>query len=883
MRKSHKKVNGFISTPQEVLKEIYESVPLSQFLPYVAFDSERQLYILADGRAAVVFEVPPLVVAGEDFITGCRSLISEVREGSIVQFTMYASPNIKPFLDRWQVPDHPNPVIRKLFEKRIEFFKEYNKHPHPFTGTPFRDFRLFISVIFPPPEGNSVSNFINIIVDGVKSLFSFSKKDEAEDIDYEKYLQDCYDEALSLKSAIESAGFTYDVQQVLQPAEFISTMREIFNPNHDFSKNFPYDDEVEIREQMIFADSGVFLPDPETVVVDGKYLGAFSVKNYPAGEFEIFRMLEVFGDLATGDRADQVEYPFLVSAAVYKLTEAEEMKKIARLQQYKSSYSQEAIQKYVKIRDQVEELGIYETIRHRNRAAAKLCKITITGFFYADGEDLESGKRELRRVFRKIRKLWSKAGFELQYEKFKLLPTFIFSLPMCPIKETMEFLRRQKTVLAISVPNLIPVQADWKGTGWYKKPHYPGFVFFSRRGQIQLVSLWDSDTNYNLFIAAQSGAGKSVLMSEIAVNFIARGGKVYGIDVGRSYKRIVKLFDGQMIVFTSGTCINPFTNSILARIDELKNHFDKVTLKTEVTAEMEQLVRLFAVMCGLDRRGFADAKGILEQAIRTAISEKGTEAGVKDVRDVLVRFQNAQGFSEVRNIISSMVQALYPFAEGRYAHFFNGPATINIDKDFVVLELEEVNQLEGMKEVVLLSLMMILSQKIYLGDKSIPKLFFIDEAWDLLRGEHTAAFIETGYRRFRKYNTAAATITQSILDFFLDENKAVGQAIISNSEFMFLLNQKETDLSKAFKDQILTLDKLAERLVKSVRTQKGKFSEIFVKNSNTWGIMRFMLDRFSYYLYTTEAAETSEIDRLVASGYTLEQAIEEMIRREKRL
>jgi len=877
--RKHKRVGGFLATPYENIVQLYESMPLSQFLPYVGYDEKRQLYILADGRAAVCYEVPPLIVAGKDFLDSTRSLISELREGAIVQFTMYASPNVHPFLNRWKKIDHPNELLREVFSRRAEFYKEYIRKPHPFTGVPFRDFRLFISIIFPPKERKAFKDLLS----KVKALIGFDSYEEEEIGDYITYLDRCYDEALSLKGAIESMGFISKVQQTLPPDYFLATMREIFNPSHEIYQKVPYDPDRELREQMIYADNALILHDPETIEIDGKYMTAFTVKSYPAGEYHISRMIEVLGSVLRRDKANQIKYPFLVSTAIYKLTEAEEQKIIAKLMQYKESYSPEVREKFVKIKDQVTELETYEAIRARNKSAARLVRVLTSGFFFVDADNFEDGKREVQNTFRTISKLWSSAGFELQVERFKPLPTFIFSLPMAPVKETMDFLNRGKTMITASVANLLgTVQSDWKGTGWYKRPQYPGFIFFSRRGQVQLVSLWDSETNYNLFIAAQSGAGKSFLMNEFITNFLGRGGLVYGIDVGRSYLRAVKVFDGQMIVFDSSLCINPFTNSVLGRLDDIEARLGRDEALKEATAEKEQLVRLIAIMAGLPAAGFQDYKGILEQAIMEAWKREGRNAGIKTVRDVLRDFMNDASKVEVRPLIARMVEALYPYAEGRFAHFFNGEANIDINKPFVVLELEEVNQYESMKEVVLMSVMMILAQKIYLGDRAVPKLFFVDEAWDLLRGEHTARFIETGYRRFRKYNTVAATITQSILDFFMEENKAVGQAIISNSEFMFLLNQRETDLHRAFRDQILTLDDFAKEMLLSVATERGKFSEIFVKNSVTWGVMRFMVDRFSYYLYTTDPKETAEIDRLVESGKSMKEAIEIMVKREMR-
>jgi conjugal transfer ATP-binding protein TraC len=54
----------------------------------------------------------------------------------------------------------------------------------------------------------------------------------------------------------------------------------------------------------------------------------------------------------------------------------------------------------------------------------------------------------------------------------------------------------------------------------------------------------------------------------------------------------------------------------------------------------------------------------------------------------------------------------------------------------------------------------------YLGDRAEPKLVVIDEAWDLLTQGDVAKFIETGYRRFRKYGGAAVTVTQSLNDLY---------------------------------------------------------------------------------------------------------------------
>ncbi|ORP14430.1 hypothetical protein B7943_12470, partial [Vibrio cholerae] len=76
-------------------------------------------------------------------------------------------------------------------------------------------------------------------------------------------------------------------------------------------------------------------------------------------------------------------------------------------------------------------------------------------------------------------------------------------------------------------------------------------------------------------------------------------------------------------------------------------------------------------------------------------------------------------------------------------------------------ELEELKGRKHLQQVVLLQLIYQIQQEMYLGERDRRKIVFIDEAWDLLTQGDVGKFIETGYRRFRKYGGSAVTVTQS--------------------------------------------------------------------------------------------------------------------------
>nr|UVX22886.1 IncF plasmid conjugative transfer pilus assembly protein TraC [Proteus terrae subsp. cibarius] len=138
--------------------------------------------------------------------------------------------------------------------------------------------------------------------------------------------------------------------------------------------------------------------------------------------------------------------------------------------------------------------------------------------------------------------------------------------------------------------------------------------------------------------------------------------------------------------------------------------------------------------------------------------------------------------------VQDVGEQLYPFTtQGEYGRFFNGHNNTRFKNRFTVLELEELKGRKHLQQVVLLQLIYQIQQEMYLGERDRRKIVFIDEAWDLLTQGDVGKFIETGYRRFRKYGGSAVTVTQSVNDLY---DSPTGKAIAENSANMYLLGQK---------------------------------------------------------------------------------------------
>jgi conjugal transfer ATP-binding protein TraC len=222
------------------------------------------------------------------------------------------------------------------------------------------------------------------------------------------------------------------------------------------------------------------------------------------------------------------------------------------------------------------------------------------------------------------------------------------------------------------------------------------------------------------------------------------------------------------------------------------------------------------------------------------------------------------------NRAQDLAMQLEPFSHGRYRRWFSGPRTVTFSKPLVVIELEELKQDSALQAVVLQLVMFQVTKEMYLGDRRLPKLLAIDEAWDLMGGLKTGRFIETAFRRMRKYNGIAGVITQSFEDF---EKSSAARAAIENAAWQFILYQRPESVEFAVSNKRISADEMSVSLIKSVRSGAG-FSEVFVRGEQGSGLYRFVTDKHSYYTFTTKPTDINRLDDLVRNGMTMEKAID---------
>ena len=376
----------------------------------------------------------------------------------------------------------------------------------------------------------------------------------------------------------------------------------------------------------------------------------------------------------------------------------------------------------------------------------------------------------------------------------------------------------------------------------------------SRRGQLMSLDLYDSATNMNGVVFAESGSGKSFFTQTLVAEYMSMGAKVFVIDVGRSYLKLAKLLDGAFIEFSSnsGLCLNPFSR--IENIDE------------EVGLVQAIIEKMAAPEDGLDDY----RRSRIEEAVKAVWGSMGRATTITDIADYM------RGMTDPR--VADMGNMLYRFTRhGSEGYWFDGESNLDIDKDLVVLELEELKGKKTLQQVVLMQLISAIQREMYLSQDGRPKVLIIDEAWDLLNDPMVARFMEHAYRRFRKYGGSAIIVTQSIADLYSSDS---GRAIADNSAFKFILRQTAESIDQVEKNGYLAIGDYGFYQLKTVHSVPGKYSEIMVyTGSQGMGVSRLIVDRFSQVLFSTSGTERTEVINAIEAGVGPVKAIDDYIAR----
>lgn len=787
-----------------------------------AFDDDEGIFLIYPNKLGFGELTSPLSGGGEE-LAEKLNMINQLSwpTDTLLQYTLYASPDLVEITGAYRdlrrgVQD---PLLRAISTEHQEFLRQGAYEPvDPGTGMRLRDTRLVITVQVPFKGEEPTSGERRLV----------------------------HELRIGFQQALSSAGLK---GLDLNPVRYLRFMETVLNQSPRAAwKQSPltaYDDQELLCSQILDASSSIEADSQGLWLGGDTRVRVLTPKRYPES-LEFGMAIRYLMEPRHGSRG--IRENALVTVNIIFPEREGSRSKLEKDHMWATQQSSTPMAKYISYFRK--RKASIEAITRRLEKGDRIVKAYISLALITQGTGSDKASRELteeRSIAASInaQSYWREFHYQLMEDQNIQLAVFSQMLPFAAEAEARESLQRYRTLSGMHATAMIPVIGSWRGTGT------PLLTLFARDGQVQPLSMWDTDSNMNFLVAAESGAGKSVFAQAMTEALRSTGARVWIIDVGDSYRNLCESLNGQYITYdgASPPCINPFT--VIQDFDE----------------EVDMLLGIIAIMTA-PTEGLSDLQtSEMKRILRIVWQQHQHDAKVDHLAAELKKSER----QEIRDLGTQ----LHSFtSEGEYGRYFNSDSSIDLTNNMIVLELGALKAKPHLQRVVLLTLMYQISQAVYAGDRSVRQMLLVDEAWQLLASDETAEFIERAYRQFRKHGASVGIVTQSVNDVWQTNG---GRAIAENSAALYLLRQKPDAIDAVQKEGRLPLDNWGYTALKSVHTITGQYSEIMCITPRGTGIGRLILNNFQKVMYSTKPEDVVALKTRRDRGMSLAEAIKDVV------
>lgn len=777
------------------------------------------------GRAYVC---SPLVGGGSEFTAIIDNLFKSCPDDSIVQVSLMAVPEFDAPARIQEGKVHGGAMVQELVARQAQLFQSALKVGWQPDVPALNRRQLVLSLMTP-----------------VKSLTA-------------EALVDAASFQSEFHADIKGCGFA-DAKAV--SAEELAALYRLFTDPTIQSHAHELDQLVEWKYQVFGPDLVIDFRDEKLGKFGDTFCASVTVKDYPEFPYQGISSLMTgapFNQGATKEGGGQrIMTPFIFTTTIRVANQRKE---------------QDRLEAAIKSRQNTQSLPFKlgnedpEKTLHDLNYMRKLCStdgdkfvfVTTTAFLY--GQNAEVTQDAAIAVKSSLDKL----GFDARIVRTDGLVRWCQALPLNFSVTVAENLKYEAIMGSSAAGTLLPVYGDYQGNA-RRDTHY-GVPFIARRGSVYTFDPYQTSGNFNGTAVAPPGKGKSFVLQYLIYFALAEGTNVFLIDNGRSSKKFCHAVGGEFNDFNMNTqdvpSLNPFTGLANEEFDQ----------------QFEGITSLIMLMAFGSERPQAGATIALSEAVRAAWSQQQGDAEITHVIEALESInRNAFGkqeTSEVEQASLNLVPRLRAFVSSpTRGIYFKGAGSIDIRKQFTVFEMAGLAGDEHLRKCVTFFILNMLMNRI----KNIKgrKMIVIDEAHDLFKDELAARAMEGIYLKGRKDGVSIWTIVQSLLK--LTENEA-GRVIINSSAWKLMLEQEPSEISGLFKTDILPKgDAYFERLVRSVETRKGAFSEILITNSRAYEVVRLYVDQFTGTLFSSEGEARDEVFDLMEQGIPAVDAVKRVM------
>ena len=842
------------------LQKMLQHEPFHQLLPVTEYLKEDKVFILEEPAIAAMIICQPTAGCSDEIRNSFNTIYkSEFPEGATLQAQFVCTPDIEDFLFGYRavrgnrMKNSDQEQCEALSKTIHDFFRSGTAEPINNSGFKFKNFEFWFTIKYPIKEAvptNKEIDELNEMVNQTVSRLSIFSPIIASDRDYYRRMRvlfNMYDEDgwRTKPQHVEKEFRTQPLAQLLlAPGKRVEVQRDgvSFHDHND--------------EEVMFVKPMSIMEMPENM-----FYG---------------QMLNLIGDWQQG--ADGLFEPFILTLNIVMPNQNKAKSSFFKKRTFITNQAQGPLLKFVdKLGFQKED---YDAIdRELTQDNAKLIKYSMQMTLFS------KTRKQALKFAERVTGFYSRLNVRVLPDNHFALPFFLGALPFGLHKLFIQYSQRFQDGTSTLATFLTPHMASWKGNTAYST-----FMMASRLGQVVNLDFFNTSTNYNIYCAATSGAGKSFFTGYLVNNMLGAGiykhpnpdvakhmtaspddgSQVFIVDVGRSYEGLAAQYENaKFLVFGRDFkySMNPFPNVV----DMFGQDGEANMIRT--------ILKAMACPSGIVT-DFQNAE--LLSILQEVWTDKGNQATITNVANICLNHADEE--------MVRFGKQLKPFTDGGvYGQFFsNKYPPVDYDSRLIVCELEELKSDPHLQVVVLMSLVVSIQKQMYLSGTDKRKMLIVDEGWQYLKDEGSEAailkffaeFLETGWRRFRKVNAAGALVTQSVMDAY---ESSAGRAIIANSAWLLLMRQNDEAIDKLEAEKAYAGSPSDFSLLRSLKTVKPKpgvsdeaYSEVFVRFEGQKQVCRLYTDRKLQLILTTQPDEKAIRQRYMDTGLTMIEAINKM-------
>ncbi len=653
--------------------------------------------------------------------------------------------------------------------------------------------------------------------------------------------------------------------------ELVEFLRRTFTPHTYYERPFaPVNPGLSLSEQVIYCPSRIDFPG---ITREGVTTRAISLKNAPS--FAYPGAMAYFLGL---------DFPFRISLNV-SFPRSAAIKRHFALKEFFLQNTPTA-----RSRRQKEEVDhLQERLLRDDRVLQMMFTILVEG---VSEEELD------RRTQDCLARFQSRLECEAIVEKEIGFGLWLNALPLQyhPIADYTA--QRSVKILASDIVYFCPVFGSFQG-------FEPGCsLFLSREAGLVPFSLKAHGNSHMTAVLGDTGSAKSGQVIRMLLGEMRRDPRplAFVIDHKTSYGMVSRFVSSELTVFEHGKPMpfSPFRGSF----DEEKLAF---------------LVRLLTAAIQLTSAVFqfdSEHTTCLSQAIRMAYEVKAKTAGVRYVAgeltlpdqsspggasrfgvsdvtidDIVSQLGTLTGlpeFEKYGQAVEELTKKLRPFySDGVYAPFFratSSPATGSGSRsglaDLYVYDLDALSGEPILQTLMTMSVVDDIRRKIKGEDARRRGGYVVIEELGMLGRNNPVSkdFVVDTAETFRKLGFYLIGLTPNPRNYF---ETTAGQAMWAVADHFLFLSMKDDNVNFIAKESEL-LDQAAVEIVKSLRTERGRYADVFYidKTKTHAGAFRNVPSAHELWLMPTHRPDALEAERALArfSGNPM-GALEDLVAR----